>query len=139
MDITDQHIDYIQRDLELRGITMSELNESLIDHICCTIENSTDPDFNSAYLDAIKIFGAHEISNIQKQTSLLLITKNSIIMNKIFFILSFLAAFLTSTGVLCIIMHWPGAGAILVSGIAVFNFGVLPMYFIDRYKQSAIQ
>lgn len=139
MEISDQQIDFIQRDLELRGITMSELNESLIDHICCAIENSVHRNFKEAYLDAIQTFGAAKIPFIQKQTKLLLITKNSIIMKKTFYILGFLAAFLTSTGVLFKMMHWPGAGMILVSGIALFNFGVLPMYFIDRYKQAAMQ
>jgi hypothetical protein len=138
MQVSDQQIDYIQRDLELRGITMCELNESLIDHICCTIENSSHQDFNEAYLNAIQLFGPGKIPIIQKQTKLLLISKNSIIMKKLFFILSYLAAFLTTTGILFITMHWPGAGVILVSGIAIFNFGVLPMYFTNRYRQSVI-
>ena len=136
MEILDQHINYIQRDLELRGVTLNELNESLVDHICCSIENSDQQDFNLAYIEAIQMFGISQFSKIQKQTKLLLITKNSIIMKKTFYILGFLAAFLTSTGVLFEMMHWPGAGVLLVLGIVLFNLGVLPMFFIDRYKNS---
>lgn len=136
MKLSDDHIEYIQRDLLLRGITMTELNESLVDHICCMVENSPLASFKDAYLEVIQQFGGSQIPSIQKQTKRLLITKNSIIMKKTFYIVGFLAAFLTSTGVLFEMQQWPGAGVLLVIGVALFNLGVLPMYFIDRYKKS---
>ena len=136
MKLSDDHIEYIQRDLELRGITLNELNESLVDHICCHVENSGLLSFKEAYLEAISLLGGVKLSHIQNQTKLLLITKNSTIMKKVFFIVSFLAAFFISTGVLFMTMHWPGAGVILVFGMGLLNIGVLPMYFYNRYKQS---
>lgn len=136
MELSEQHIEYIQKDLALRGITINDLNESLVDHICCHVENSGLLSFREAYLEAIQQFGAGQLPQIQKQTKLLLITQNSIIMKKTFYIVAFLAAFITSTGILFHLQHWPGAGVILVSGVAIFNFGVLPMYFIDRYRNS---
>lgn len=138
MKLTDDHIEYIQRDLELRGITMNELNESLVDHICCQIENSGLLSFREAYLDAITLFGKNQLPQIQKQTKLLLFTKNSNIMRKAFYIISFLAAFITSSGVLFKMQHWPGAGVLLVFGVGIFNFGVLPLFFLDRYKKSTM-
>ncbi len=136
MEISDQQIEFIQRDLELRGITMNELNDSLVDHICCAIETHPHSNFQDSYLDVIHTFGAGKIPIIQKQTKLLLLTSNSIIMRKMFHIFGFLAAFSTSTGVLFMTMQWPGAGILLVIGVGLFNLGVLPMYFMDRYRNS---
>ena len=136
MELSEQQIAYIQKDLALRGITINELNESLVDHICCSLETSGISDFNQAYLETIEKFGSGMLPQIQKQTTLLLITQNSIILKKTFYIVGFLAAFLISSGILFRMQHWPGAGVLLVLGVVIFNFGVLPMYFIDRYRNS---
>lgn len=136
MNISDENIAFIQADLNLRGITLNELNESLVDHICCKIEISNNVNFEEAYLEAIQEFGADQLPLIQKKTELLLKSKNQLIMRKAYFILGFLAAFFTSSGVLFKLMHWQGASVLLIIGVAIFNLGFLPTFFIHRYKSA---
>lgn len=136
MNVSDENIAFIQSDLNARGITLNDLNESLVDHICCKIENSSKTTFEEAYVEAIQEFGATQLPLIQKKTELLLISKNQLIMRKAYFILGFLAAFCTSAGVLFKLMHWQGASILLIIGVAIFNLGFLPTFFIHRYKSA---
>lgn len=137
MELTNENIAFIRNDLLARGITLTDLHESLVDHVCCCIEQSSAPDFLAAYANAIENLGAHHISKIQHETQLLLISKKFQHMRLAYFILGFISAFATSSGVLFKLMHWPGASILLIFGVAVFNFGFLPTFFIQRYKSIA--
>ncbi|MCB0478452.1 MAG: hypothetical protein KDC84_09835 [Crocinitomicaceae bacterium] len=55
---------------------------------------------------------------------------------KLYFSLGFIAAFFISTGILFKYMHWPSASICIVCGMFVLNFGFLPLFFHDRYKNS---
>ena len=123
MELTTEQIEFIQKDIEQKGIAMNDLAESLLDHICCSIENSTDRDFNHAYENALKAFGQNGLQKIQDETIFLLILKREITMQKSMYILGYIAAFLATTGLLFKLMHWPGANIMLVLGIALLNLG----------------
>ena len=57
-------------------------------------------------------------------------------MKKTMYILGYFASMFAVTGVLCKMLHWSGGGpALLLSGV-LLNFGFLPFYFYDKYKQS---
>ncbi|MFT4524765.1 MAG: hypothetical protein ACI85F_000913 [Bacteroidia bacterium] len=51
-------------------------------------------------------------------------------------ILGFLGLSITSVGVLFKIMHWPGAGALLLTGMTTLAIGYVPIYFYKRYQTS---
>jgi hypothetical protein len=135
MELTALQIQYIIDDVKAKGIAMDELAESLVDHICCTIENSTETDFTTAYLKAISSFGDNGLKNIQQETIILLNFKKQVTMKKAMYVLCYISVFLSTTGLLFKIQHWQGAAVMLVLGVALFNFGFLPMYFHDRYKK----
>jgi hypothetical protein len=44
---------------------------------------------------------------------------------------------LTAVGVTFKIMHWPGAGFLLISGMATLGIFYVPIYFFRQYKQSS--
>lgn len=136
MELTPAQIDFIRQDIHERGITMEGLVDSLIDHICCAIENDVKQDFAEAYEAALSSFGENGLKRIEEETLLLLTIKKKIIMKRTMFVLGYIAAFLSTTGLLFKLQHWPGAAVMLTLGIALLNFGFLPMYFMDRYKRS---
>lgn len=136
MELTSEQILFIKQDLREKGITMDDLAENLLDHICCTIENGSETDFPNAYSEALTAFGNGGLKNIQIETILLINLKKEIIMRKTMYFLCYVSAFLISTGLLFKIQHWPGAAIILTVAIVLFNFGFLPVYFYDRYKRA---
>jgi len=71
MTLTEEHIDYIIKDVRYRGIVYNELDDELIDHICTLVEEkmALDIRFIDAYDQVIKSFGATKgIQQIQTQT-----------------------------------------------------------------------
>lgn len=131
--INEKHVAYIRRDLTERGILLEDLNEDLIDHICCQIESSGQSDFETAYRQAIASFGEEGFIKLQIQTYRL-VYKKEIIMKKFTYLAGYLATTLSTTGILFKFMHWPGANIMILLGIVMLNFIFLPMYFYKKYK-----
>lgn len=137
MNLTERQIARIQRDVKASGITVADIGESIVDHICCAIESSGHTNFEDAYADILARFGPQGIHEIQTETIRLLNAKKEEAMKKTMYVLGYVAAFLSTTGLLFKLQHWPGAAIMLTLGIALLNFGFLPMYFYDRYKRAA--
>ncbi|HEX8562683.1 MAG TPA: hypothetical protein VF676_06865 [Flavobacterium sp.] len=137
MELTSEHIAAIRDQIEAQGVTLTDLSDSLLDHICCVIENDPEDDFHLACANAFKSFGANGIKKVEDET-IIVLTSKSRIMKKIMFLLGYVAAALISTGMLFKIQHWPAASILLTVGIVVLNFGFLPMYFHDRYKRAMV-
>lgn len=52
-------------------------------------------------------------------------------------IMGYLSISITIMAILFELMHWPGAGIMLVLGVGLINFGYLPLFFYQRYKMQA--
>ena len=57
--LTNEHIDYIIKDLNYRGIVLDGFREEMIDHICSSVEAEMldDKRFIDAYHEVLKKFG----------------------------------------------------------------------------------
>ncbi len=64
--ITDKQIDFILDDIRARGIGMEELQNDLLDHICCIIEQKLEAngDFEQCYSETICLFFKKELREI---------------------------------------------------------------------------
>jgi putative ABC transport system permease protein len=71
VDLTNEHIDYIVKDLNYRGIIHEGLQEELVDHICSSVETQMNNGvrFIDAYHQVLKQFGhTGGLRNTQQQT-----------------------------------------------------------------------
>ncbi len=71
MELTAEHINYIIKDVEYRGIVVDGLRDELIDHICSSVETEMQSGkrFLDAYHTVLKSFGhTGGLREIQKQT-----------------------------------------------------------------------
>jgi murein DD-endopeptidase MepM/ murein hydrolase activator NlpD len=68
--LSNEHIDYILWDLEARGLTDLSLQEELLDHICCVVEEKMAVGglFVTAYKEAVEAFGPNGFETIQRHT-----------------------------------------------------------------------
>lgn len=70
--ITEENIDFIYRDVQVKGITLEGLLDEMVDHICCSIE----PDINEgvlfkiAYKNLMDTVESSTFKNVQHQTLL---------------------------------------------------------------------
>lgn len=119
-NITEEEIDFILDDIQSRGVTLEDLQENLLDHVCCIIENEKHPeeDFYKFYESILPRFFKKDLKEIQEETEKLLIFKNYYTMIRILKIVGIVTAIITLLGAIFKTFHWPGAGLfVLLSGV----------------------
>lgn len=136
--LSEQQIDFILNDIKTRGVEMEDLQLNLLDHICCIIEDElkTDGDFEQFYQQAIPRFFKKELKEIEEETILLLTFKNYFAMKNVMIKSGFVSTILLILGSLFKVMHWPGAGVMLVLGVAILSLFFLPLVFILKTKDK---
>lgn len=73
MSLNSDHIDYIIKDLNYRGLVVPEIQDELIDHVCCATEERMQKGqkFLDAYEEVVKEFGSTQgLYETQHQTIL---------------------------------------------------------------------
>ncbi len=138
--LSEKQIDFILNDIKIRGVEMEDLQLNLLDHICCVIENELEPDgdFENFYLKTIPRFFKKELKEIEEETILLLTFKNYYAMKKSMTISGATSVAMLIMGSLFKIMHWPGAGILLVLGIALSSLVFLPLLTILKTKEVSV-
>lgn len=136
--ISDTQIDFILDDFRARGIKLVSLQQDLLDHVCCIIEQDLeeDGDFESFYFATIPKFYQKELGEIEEETINLLIHKNYYAMKKIMLASGSFSAATLSLGILFKFMHWAGAAALILVGIVVLSFVFLPLLFVLKAKEK---
>jgi putative ABC transport system permease protein len=69
--LNDEHISYIRKDLEYRGLVLDDLEEELLDHICSAVEAEMEKEkrFIDAYNTVLSTFGnSHGLRAVQHRT-----------------------------------------------------------------------
>ncbi|MBL0341101.1 MAG: hypothetical protein IPP71_09350 [Bacteroidetes bacterium] len=136
--ISDQQIDYILNDFRARGVEMESLQENLLDHICCIIEQELEAngDFERFYSTTIKTFYKNELKEIEEETISLLNNKNYYTMKKVMLTSGIISALLLTMGIVLKFLHAPGASFGIVIGITLLSFVFLPLMFTLKIKEK---
>ncbi len=139
--LSDEQIEFIEQQVHNSQIESEELKEDLIDHFCCIIEDyiNQGKSFEDSYNKAYEIVCPNGFDEIYKETLLLLTSKNIIAMKKSMFILGFIATVFWTTSILFKLLHWPGAGALIVLGAFMLIFVLLPIIALYFYKKEFSQ
>ena len=137
-EITKQDVDFILDDIRRNGIEIDELQQNLLDHLCCVIEQEMPPesDFREFYRSIIPRFFKRELREIQDETELLLTFKHYYAMKKTMIYSGAIASAIFLMGSIFKLMHWPGAGIMLVLGIGILSLLFLPLLFILKVKEE---
>jgi hypothetical protein len=135
--LSDKQIDFILNDISARGVETEDLQLNLLDHICCIVENELEEngDFEQFYSKTISRFYKKELKELEDETQLLLTFKHYYAMKKTMIISGVTSVTLFLAGSFFKIMHWPGASALLVLGIATLSLLFLPLLFMLKSKE----
>jgi hypothetical protein len=136
--LSDKQIDFILSDIRARGVGMESLQQDLLDHVCCLIEQNLEAggDFEGFYSATIRTFYKDELKEIEDETLFLLTNKNYYTMKKVMLASGAFSAIVLSFGILFKFMHWPGSGTLLVLGIVLFSLLFLPLLFTLKVKEK---
>lgn len=135
--IIEDQLHRIRNDLAAKGLTYESLQDDILDHLCCMIEEKLEAgeDFDASYGEIMSDIEDNTFSNLQHQTILLMDHKFQR-MKRTTYLLGLLGSLLTIVGALFKIMHWPGASIIMVLGFMTVVLGFLPLYFILSYREQ---
>lgn len=138
--LSDQQIMFILDDIRARGIETDSLQQDLLDHICCIIEQGLEEngDFEAFYQSVISGFYKKELREIEEETALLLTFKNYYAMKKVMMVSGMVTVLAFIVGSMFKVMHWPGANILLVLGFAGISLLFLPLLFIFKIQEVPV-
>ncbi|MEX0986656.1 MAG: hypothetical protein WD052_04200 [Bacteroidales bacterium] len=133
----DQNFSRIRHDLVMKGLTYEQLQEDILDHICCMVEEEMEAgkDFETSYGNVMSQIGDSVLPDLQHQTLILLDKKFQRMKTNTYF-LGLTGSILTILGAFFKMMHWPGASIIMFIGFLMVTLVFLPLYFILSYKEQ---
>jgi len=126
--LTFNQVCQIERLVESEQIAFSHLADDLIDHICCMIEAecASGLSFDEAFRKArLEIGDTRNIKKVEEDT-LLLIDKKYRNMKTIMKIFALISLIPIAFGAVFKMMHWPGAGILLLLGFTLLAFVFYP-------------
>jgi hypothetical protein len=136
--LTDKQVDYILDDIRSRGIVNEDLQQDLLDHVCCLIEQKLEEndDFEAGYRNLIKTFYTGSLAEIEEETIALLTYKNYYTMKKMMILSGTFSAITMVWGLICKFMHWPGAAVLLPFGILSGCLVFIPLFFTLKAREQ---
>jgi len=136
--ISDEQVDFILRDIKARGIEIEDLQNNLLDHMCCIIENEMpeNTDFYTFYENIVPAFFVHELKEIQTETEQLIRFKHYYAMKRTLKISGITSAILTLVGAILKTLHLPGAGITIILGGLMFSLIFLPLMIVLKFKED---
>jgi len=138
--LSEKEIQFLSTEIEKEGLTYTELQQELLDHLCCDVEAKMDEghEFIKAVEDVRRGMEHDCIRQIQEDT-LLLINKKYRLMKKFMFILGMIAPSLLIIGTIFKIQHWPGAGVMIVLSLFLLGAIYLPVFVSIKIRDTRKQ
>lgn len=111
------------------------LREEVLDHLCCEVELALDrgEDFKIALRHGLQEVAPDGIQELERKTIVLINAKSIHTMRKLIYILGFLAAMILAVGITFKLMHWPGAGVLIMIGFTGTFLGFIPVSLIQNH------
>lgn len=136
--LTEEQVDFIADDIRLRGVFTQSLQEDLLDHICCFIEEQPDDErpFGEVYRQALEAFGQSGLQAVQDETLFLINQPYQNAMKKFAYITGAIASVSLVAGALFKISHWPGANLLLLLGTLVLAMFFVPYFFYVQMREQ---
>lgn len=136
-ELSEKEIRRLNREIEKQGLTYTELQQELLDHLCCDVEAEMEEglEFVKALEKVRKGMGKDRIQKIQEET-LLLISQKYRIMKKFMYILGMIAPAMLITGTIFKIQHWPGASVLLVLSLFMLGAIYLPVFVMVKIRDT---
>ncbi|MCK5135353.1 MAG: hypothetical protein KAR19_06150 [Bacteroidales bacterium] len=136
-ELTDRELEILSKEIDKQGLTYTQLQKELLDHLCCDIEVKMDEgiEFLIALEEVRKQLENDRIQKIQEET-LLLINQKYRMMKKFMYILGTIAPSLLIVGAVCKLQHWPGAGVLITLGTFLLAAVYLPVFAMVSIRDT---
>ncbi len=136
-ELTEKEIRRLSREIQRQGLTYTELQQELLDHLCCDVEAEMEEglEFIKALEKVRKGMGEERVQQIQEET-LLLINQKYRMMKKFMYILGIIAPAMLITGTVFKTQHWFGAGILLTLSLFMLGAIYLPVFVMVKIRDT---
>ncbi|TNE56208.1 MAG: hypothetical protein EP338_01165 [Bacteroidetes bacterium] len=136
--VKEEEVDFMLDDIRARGVILEDLQDNLLDHMCCIVEQElTESDnFFAFYERMLPRFFQMELKEIQDETDNLLTFKNFYAMKKTLKYSGIAATFFALLGAIFKIFHLPGAAAMIILGGLFFALVFLPLMIVLKFRDE---
>lgn len=136
-ELTLRDIEQISRDVGRKEITFPHLRDELTDHICCDVEYEMQKglSFSEAYSIIRRKLGSRRLREIQEETLYAVDTKYRQMKNTMK-ISAIAGTLLLGFAALFKIMHWPGAGIMIILGALALALIFMPSALTVLWKET---
>ncbi len=136
-ELTEKEIRRLNREIQRQGLTYTELQQELLDHLCCDVEAEMEEglEFVKALEKVRKGMGKDRIQQIQEET-LLLINQKYRIMKKFMYVLGIIAPSLLLLGSLFKWQHLAGGGLLITFGLFLLGVIFIPVYVMVKIRDT---
>jgi hypothetical protein len=126
------------RDYVDERISISTLQDDVVDHLCCAIEDKVEngQPFNDAVEDAILELAPTGLTKIQHETIALLTNQTIIHMKKIMYAIGLATTMSMAMGLMMKLLHMPGGEQLINYGFLSFGLLFLPMLAITHFRKN---
>lgn len=138
MTISEEHLRAIRSAIEQSPISRLSMQDDLIDHLCCEVEQTMacGVNFEAAYHRAFQRLAPNGLLELEKETYLLL-NKTKITMKKLTYLSGAFFSIFASIGIFFKILHWLGANELLIFGFGGLLLVFTPLFVIIHRKRSS--
>lgn len=141
MRVDEAQITQIRGYLLGNGITNHSLQDDLLDHFCCSIEDRMEEggSFDRAFADAVERITPDGPAKIQNDLNYLLTIKKRIMLRKIVFTVAYFSVYVV---LLAIALRFPQiisadlTSLLIMVGILLFSLSAVPFFFYEMYQRS---
>ena len=147
MHLIIEQLQIIQDYVIQNGLTIPEVQEDVVDHLCCMVEHKIGEgmDFENAFEIVQESISKNDIQQIQKDTIYFLTIKKQLIMIKAIFITAYISIAFFVSGLLFINFGYVLGlqdiigFAMLLASLSFFCLGFLPALFLHKYRRYVEQ
>lgn len=136
-ELSEQQIELIGAYIREKGVAQDALHEDLLDHVCTGIENRMQQgeSFEDAFQHTIALFGPGGMRQVQQDTFELL-TEITTTMKKVTLGFGLTSTILLLAGTSFKLLHWPGAGIMILLGAAFLVLVYFPLLLRYKLKEA---
>jgi len=136
-ELTDKELKILSKEIDKQGLTYTQLQKELLDHLCCDIEAKMEEgiEFLKAFEEVRQRLENDRIQQIQEET-LLLINQKYRMMKKFMYILGTIAPSLLIIGAFFKLQHWPGAAVLITLGTFLLAAIYLPVFAMVSIRDT---
>ncbi len=138
VQLSDEQVNIIQERIIQDGVTDSGLQNDLLDHYCCYVEEEIGKGsgFEAAYAAAFRAISPNGMHEIEEELNFILTFKKQTVMKRTILITGALTVALYILGITGKYLHLPGSGVTITLAIGIASLLFIPLVFMLKAREK---